>query len=81
MLHTGFARTLRAAWLQILSQERCKSDDVYGSEAITESMFCAGSLTGGSDSCQGDSGGPLLCSKGGRYSFVLVNQTMSHLVA
>ncbi|XP_073985789.1 uncharacterized protein isoform X2 [Rhodnius prolixus] len=65
---TGFARTLRAAWLQILSQERCKSDDVYGSEAITESMFCAGSLTGGSDSCQGDSGGPLLCSKGDRFT-------------
>ncbi|KAK9506432.1 hypothetical protein O3M35_008374 [Rhynocoris fuscipes] len=65
---SGFARTLHATWLQILPDELCKSKEVYGSGAITEGMFCAGSLTGGTDSCQGDSGGPLLCWKEDRLT-------------
>ncbi|KAL1139366.1 hypothetical protein AAG570_006350, partial [Ranatra chinensis] len=65
---SGFARTLHATWLNILPQKECKADYVYGDSAITEGMFCAGSLIGGSDSCQGDSGGPFLCLDQGNYT-------------
>ncbi|XP_068135430.1 serine protease 56 [Hyperolius riggenbachi] len=47
------------ASVPVLSQESCRR--TLGKEMLTSTMFCAGHLTGGSDSCQGDSGGPLTC--------------------
>ncbi|KAJ8418222.1 hypothetical protein AAFF_G00139310 [Aldrovandia affinis] len=53
---------LQDATVLLISQERCKSEKVYGS-VLDDSMFCAGYLKGGVDSCQGDSGGPLMCQR------------------
>jgi trypsin len=40
-----------------ISNDHCRTK--YGTNAITESMMCAGLDEGGVDSCQGDSGGML----------------------
>uniref|UniRef100_W5LBE8 Serine protease 56 n=1 Tax=Astyanax mexicanus TaxID=7994 RepID=W5LBE8_ASTMX len=47
-----------SAKVPLLSQGTCKS--ALGKELLTNTMFCAGYLSGGIDSCQGDSGGPLI---------------------
>ncbi|KAG7457076.1 hypothetical protein MATL_G00242670 [Megalops atlanticus] len=46
------------AKVPLLPQNTCKS--ALGKELVTNTMFCAGYLSGGIDSCQGDSGGPLI---------------------
>lgn len=52
---------LMQAEVPIVRQEACRHNQSYGSEKITENMFCAGLRQGGVDSCQGDSGGPFVC--------------------
>uniref|UniRef100_H3DNH7 trypsin n=1 Tax=Tetraodon nigroviridis TaxID=99883 RepID=H3DNH7_TETNG len=50
----------------LISDQRCKAPHVYGN-VLDSSMFCAGTLQGGTDSCQGDSGGPLVCETNGTH--------------
>ncbi|KAJ8389569.1 hypothetical protein AAFF_G00118060 [Aldrovandia affinis] len=52
------ADTVMEARVPLLPQNTCKS--ALGKELVTNTMFCAGYLSGGIDSCQGDSGGPLI---------------------
>ncbi|MDI3418795.1 S1 family peptidase [Streptomyces luteolus] len=57
-----YARTLRAARVQVLSDsvcERAYPGSVDG-KYMANSMLCAGEPKGGRDACQGDSGGPLV---------------------
>ncbi|XP_061100017.1 serine protease 56 [Conger conger] len=46
------------AKVPLLPQNTCKN--TLGKDLVTNTMFCAGYLSGGIDSCQGDSGGPLI---------------------
>ncbi|XP_070070652.1 uncharacterized protein teq isoform X2 [Drosophila takahashii] len=55
------AQVLGSAELPILADHVCKQPNVYGS-AMSEGMFCAGSMDESVDACEGDSGGPLVCS-------------------
>ncbi|XP_017121904.1 uncharacterized protein LOC108142506 isoform X3 [Drosophila elegans] len=55
------AQVLGSAELPILADNVCKQSNVYGS-AMSEGMFCAGSMDESVDACEGDSGGPLVCS-------------------
>ncbi|KAI5092892.1 serine protease 56, partial [Silurus meridionalis] len=52
------ADVVMEAIVPLLSQSICKS--ALGKQLLTNTMFCAGYLSGGIDSCQGDSGGPLI---------------------
>nr|CAH0102260.1 unnamed protein product [Daphnia galeata] len=49
---------LRKVTVPTVSDDTCRGS--YGTNAITDSMICAGFRLGGADSCQGDSGGPLV---------------------
>uniref|UniRef100_A0A673AQQ3 Serine protease 56 n=1 Tax=Sphaeramia orbicularis TaxID=375764 RepID=A0A673AQQ3_9TELE len=52
------ADVVMEAKVPLLPQSTCKS--AFGKEEVTNTMLCAGYLSGGIDSCQGDSGGPLI---------------------
>ncbi|XP_053083333.1 serine protease 56 [Pangasianodon hypophthalmus] len=52
------ADVVMEAMVPLLSHSTCKN--ALGKQLLTNTMFCAGYLSGGIDSCQGDSGGPLI---------------------
>ncbi|CAH8509166.1 unnamed protein product [Schistosoma turkestanicum] len=51
---------LRHLNIPLLNFTICNQTEVYQGK-LTETMICAGYITGGKDSCQGDSGSPLMC--------------------
>jgi len=51
---------LRAASIPLIEWNACKNANFLYQEMVTETMTCAGFMTGGIDGCQGDSGGPLV---------------------
>lgn len=61
------------ARVPVISQESCRS--TLGKDMLTNTMFCAGYLTGGIDSCQGDSGGPLTCQDPSSKQYVIYGIT------
>ena len=58
----GRPNNAQSVGVTIYSQFECSSQSSYGEgDIIYDVEFCAGNMTGGTDSCQGDSGGPLIC--------------------
>ncbi|WP_405469888.1 serine protease [Streptomyces canus] len=57
-----YARRLRAAYVHVMSDARCREAYPGGGDGtfLADSMLCAGEERGGRDACQGDSGGPLV---------------------
>lgn len=51
---------VRAAYVPIVNQSKCKKAYAKFPRQVSSSMICAGLKKGGKDSCQGDSGGPLV---------------------
>lgn len=61
----GFAvDNLQKVSLSVVDREVCNEDYVSENMEITDTMFCAGSLTGRHDHCYGDSGGPVIDENG-----------------
>lgn len=59
---TDYATVLQQAIVPIVSDNKCSSPEVYGSD-LSENMICAGYFECDRDACQGDSGGPLACQQ------------------
>ncbi|XP_068196925.1 serine protease 56 isoform X2 [Antennarius striatus] len=57
-LNGPFADVVMEARVPLLPQSTCKQ--ALGKDVVTNTMLCAGYLSGGIDSCKGDSGGPLI---------------------
>lgn len=57
---------MNQAEVTIYSREQCNKRHILNGQ-VTESMICAGKLSGGVDSCQGDSGGPLVVKEGNHW--------------
>ncbi|KAL2077974.1 hypothetical protein ACEWY4_025659 [Coilia grayii] len=53
-----FPQVLQEVEVPVVGNRQCSC--LNGIGRVTESMICAGLLTGGKDSCQGDSGGPMM---------------------
>ncbi|XP_044764344.1 uncharacterized protein LOC123320918 [Coccinella septempunctata] len=64
---SAFSNELRAGEVPLLPETVCKMPHVYG-DSLTDGMFCAGHLDGGTDACDGDSGGPLACLDNGLFT-------------
>ncbi|XP_045465990.1 uncharacterized protein LOC123674890 [Harmonia axyridis] len=64
---SAFSNELRAGEVPLLPDSVCKMPHVYGN-SLTDGMFCAGHLNGGTDACDGDSGGPLACLDHGLFT-------------
>jgi len=54
----------------LLDQSICRASYVYGEDAISNGMMCAGYLDEGIDTCDGDSGGPLACYHNGNVEII-----------
>jgi len=61
----------------LLDQSICRASYVYGEDAISNGMMCAGYLDEGIDTCDGDSGGPLACYHNGnveKIRLIIMNE-------
>lgn len=61
---------LRAAAIPLIDWNACKNANFLYQEMVTETMTCAGFMTGGVDGCQGDSGGPLVSVVDGKATLI-----------
>lgn len=71
-----FPIDLQQVDVPLIDNARCQEsyEALYGPEAVTGNMLCAGYPEGGKDSCFGDSGGPLTLTVDGRdYSIGVVS--------